>query len=188
MCSRALRKETDELNRNILPPDVKIRPYYDRSDLVRVTTDTVEGNLAPRHGSGLVGPRFFFWSVFVPPSSRRSPSHWRCFSPSFSCTLPGMLRICSPSAPSTSASSSTAPSSWWKTFTANSPSAERPALRPARRDHRRRPRRRSPDLLFRGRHHRRVSSRLALSGRPESSFTQWPTPWLLRSSALWYSR
>ena len=24
---------------------MKVRPYYDRSDLVRVTTDTVEGNL-----------------------------------------------------------------------------------------------------------------------------------------------
>jgi cobalt-zinc-cadmium resistance protein CzcA len=42
---KGVEKETDELNRNILPPDVKVRPYYDRSDLVRVTTDTVEGNL-----------------------------------------------------------------------------------------------------------------------------------------------
>ena len=40
-----VEKKTEELNRNVLPPDVKIRPYYDRSDLVRVTTDTVEGNL-----------------------------------------------------------------------------------------------------------------------------------------------
>jgi heavy metal efflux system protein len=40
-----VEKKTEELNRNILPPDVKVRPYYDRSDLVRVTTDTVEGNL-----------------------------------------------------------------------------------------------------------------------------------------------
>jgi len=42
---KGVEKETDELNHNILPPDVKVRPYYDRSDLVRVTTDTVEGNL-----------------------------------------------------------------------------------------------------------------------------------------------
>jgi cobalt-zinc-cadmium resistance protein CzcA len=28
-----------------LPPDVKVHPYYDRSDLVQVTTDTVEDNL-----------------------------------------------------------------------------------------------------------------------------------------------
>jgi len=40
-----VEKKTDEINEILLPPDVKIRPYYDRSDLVRVTTDTVEGNL-----------------------------------------------------------------------------------------------------------------------------------------------
>ncbi|HEY6944105.1 MAG TPA: CusA/CzcA family heavy metal efflux RND transporter [Candidatus Acidoferrum sp.] len=40
-----VQKKTEELNRRVLPPDVKIRPYYDRSDLVRVTTDTVEANL-----------------------------------------------------------------------------------------------------------------------------------------------
>jgi len=42
---RGVEQKTDELNRNILPPDVRIHPYYDRSDLVRVTTDTVEHNL-----------------------------------------------------------------------------------------------------------------------------------------------
>jgi cobalt-zinc-cadmium resistance protein CzcA len=42
---RGVEKKTAELNRGILPPDVKIHPYYDRSDLVRVTTDTVEWNL-----------------------------------------------------------------------------------------------------------------------------------------------
>jgi cobalt-zinc-cadmium resistance protein CzcA len=42
---QAVEKKTADLNRNILPPDVKIRPFYDRSDLVRVTTDTVEWNL-----------------------------------------------------------------------------------------------------------------------------------------------
>jgi cobalt-zinc-cadmium resistance protein CzcA len=42
---QGVEKETEVLNRSILPPDVKIRPYYDRSDLVQVTTDTVEGNL-----------------------------------------------------------------------------------------------------------------------------------------------
>jgi len=39
------REKTEEINKTLLPPDVKIRPYYDRSDLVRITTDTVEGNL-----------------------------------------------------------------------------------------------------------------------------------------------
>jgi cobalt-zinc-cadmium resistance protein CzcA len=42
---QGVEKKTEELNRSILPPDVKVRPFYDRSDLVRVTTDTVEGNL-----------------------------------------------------------------------------------------------------------------------------------------------
>src|SRR5579864_7267067 len=42
---QGVERKTEELNRSILPPDVKIRPFYDRSDLVRVTTDTVEGNL-----------------------------------------------------------------------------------------------------------------------------------------------
>ena len=42
---QGVEKKTEELNRSILPRDVKVRPYYDRSDLVRVTTDTVEDNL-----------------------------------------------------------------------------------------------------------------------------------------------
>jgi cobalt-zinc-cadmium resistance protein CzcA len=42
---RGVEKKTEELTSGILPPDVKIHPYYDRSDLVRVTTDTVEWNL-----------------------------------------------------------------------------------------------------------------------------------------------
>jgi cobalt-zinc-cadmium resistance protein CzcA len=42
---KAVEAKTDELNRNILPPDVKIHPYYDRSELVKLTTDTVEANL-----------------------------------------------------------------------------------------------------------------------------------------------
>jgi len=42
---KGVEQKTKELNENILPPDVKVRAYYDRSDLVRVTTDTVENNL-----------------------------------------------------------------------------------------------------------------------------------------------
>ncbi len=42
---RGVEQETERLNNGILPKDVKIRPFYDRSDLVRLTTDTVEGNL-----------------------------------------------------------------------------------------------------------------------------------------------
>jgi heavy metal efflux system protein len=36
---------TKELNQHVLPPDVKIVPYYDRSSLVDETTQTVERNL-----------------------------------------------------------------------------------------------------------------------------------------------
>lgn len=42
---KGVEAKTRELNEHILPPDVKVDPYYDRSDLVRLTTDTVEGNL-----------------------------------------------------------------------------------------------------------------------------------------------
>ncbi len=42
---KGVEKKTAELNSKILPPDVKVHPFYDRSDLVRVTTDTVEWNL-----------------------------------------------------------------------------------------------------------------------------------------------
>src|SRR5246127_1647765 len=42
---KGVETKTDELNRQILPPDVKIRPFYDRSQLVDLTTETVEANL-----------------------------------------------------------------------------------------------------------------------------------------------
>ena len=42
---KGVEAKTKELNESILPPDVKVVPFYDRSDLVRVTTDTVESNL-----------------------------------------------------------------------------------------------------------------------------------------------
>jgi cobalt-zinc-cadmium resistance protein CzcA len=40
-----VEKKTEELNHGVLPPDVKIHPFYDRSDLVQLTIDTVEHNL-----------------------------------------------------------------------------------------------------------------------------------------------
>ena len=42
---KGVEAKTEELNKSVLPPDVKIHPYYDRSELVKLTTDTVEGNL-----------------------------------------------------------------------------------------------------------------------------------------------
>ena len=42
---KGVEAKTDELNRTILPSDIKVHPYYDRSELVKLTTDTVEDNL-----------------------------------------------------------------------------------------------------------------------------------------------
>ena len=40
-----VEKKTEQLNHGILPPDVKVHPFYDRSDLVRLTINTVEHNM-----------------------------------------------------------------------------------------------------------------------------------------------
>ncbi len=42
---KGVEAKTKQLNEQILPPDVKVRPFYDRSDLVQLTIDTVEHNL-----------------------------------------------------------------------------------------------------------------------------------------------
>jgi cobalt-zinc-cadmium resistance protein CzcA len=42
---RGVEEKTRELNEHILPPDVKVRPFYDRSDLVALTVKTVEDNM-----------------------------------------------------------------------------------------------------------------------------------------------
>jgi len=42
---KQVQQMTKELNDHVLPPDVKILPYYDRSDLIEETTQTVERNL-----------------------------------------------------------------------------------------------------------------------------------------------
>ncbi len=42
---KGVEAKTQELNEHILPPDIKVRPYYDRSDLVQLTIDTVEHNM-----------------------------------------------------------------------------------------------------------------------------------------------
>jgi cobalt-zinc-cadmium resistance protein CzcA len=59
---QGVQEKTDQLNRE-LPPDVKVRPYYDRSDLVRLTTDTVEGNLLRGMVLVLIVLIFFLVSV-----------------------------------------------------------------------------------------------------------------------------
>ena len=42
---KKVQELTETLNRIVLPPDVKIVPYYDRTDLIQETTKTVERNL-----------------------------------------------------------------------------------------------------------------------------------------------
>ena len=42
---KRVEAKTKELNDHILPKDVKIHPFYDRSDLIRFTTSVVEDNL-----------------------------------------------------------------------------------------------------------------------------------------------
>jgi cobalt-zinc-cadmium resistance protein CzcA len=49
---KGVEQKTAELNGGILPSDVKVRPFYDRSDLVALTTHTVRDNLF--HGILLV--------------------------------------------------------------------------------------------------------------------------------------
>lgn len=40
-----VEEKSRHLNENILPADIKVKPYYDRSDLVQLTIDTVEHNM-----------------------------------------------------------------------------------------------------------------------------------------------
>ena len=42
---KAVEAKTRDLNQHVLPPDIRIHPFYDRSDLVKLTIDTVENNL-----------------------------------------------------------------------------------------------------------------------------------------------
>jgi heavy metal efflux system protein len=60
---KGVEAKTKELNEHILPPDVKVRPYYDRSDLVRLTIDTVEENMLLGMTLVLIVLIFFLVSV-----------------------------------------------------------------------------------------------------------------------------
>ncbi len=60
---KGVEEKTKQLNEHILPPDVKVRPYYDRSDLVRLTIDTVEHNLVLGMALVLIVLMFFLVSV-----------------------------------------------------------------------------------------------------------------------------
>jgi heavy metal efflux system protein len=60
---KGVEAKTVEINRDLLPHDVKVRPYYDRSDLVQVTIDTVEDNMLLGMGLVLIVLIFFLVSV-----------------------------------------------------------------------------------------------------------------------------
>ena len=60
---KAVEAKTKELNSSILPRDVKIRPFYDRSELIALTTRTVEGNLLRGMVLVVVVLIFFLYSV-----------------------------------------------------------------------------------------------------------------------------
>ncbi|HEY6305417.1 MAG TPA: CusA/CzcA family heavy metal efflux RND transporter [Candidatus Angelobacter sp.] len=60
---KGVEKKTEELNRSILPKDVKIVPFYDRSELVKFTTNTVEDNLLRGMVLVLVVLLFFLVSI-----------------------------------------------------------------------------------------------------------------------------
>ena len=60
---KGVEAKTKELNDHILPPDVKVRPYYDRSDLVKLTIDTVEENMVLGMTLVLIVLIFFLVSV-----------------------------------------------------------------------------------------------------------------------------
>lgn len=60
---KGVEAKTKELNERILPKDVKINAYYDRSDLVQLTIDTVKGNLLRGMVLVLIVLIFFLVSV-----------------------------------------------------------------------------------------------------------------------------
>ena len=60
---KGVAAKTRELNESILPKDVKVHTYYDRSDLIALTTHTVEGNLARGIILVLVVLVFFLYDV-----------------------------------------------------------------------------------------------------------------------------
>ena len=60
---KGVEEKTKQLNERILPPDVKVRPFYDRSDLVRLTINTVEHNLLVGMALVLIVLIFFLVSI-----------------------------------------------------------------------------------------------------------------------------
>ena len=102
---KRVEAKTEELNRSVLPKDVRIVPFYDRSDLIRLTTRTVEDNLLRGILLVIVVLIFFLFDIRSGLIVAATiPCH--CCSHSSASTCGESRPICSPSAPSTSAS-------WW---------------------------------------------------------------------------
>ena len=77
---------TKELNQHVLPPDVKIVPYYDRSALVEETTQTVERQPAARHAAGADHPG----AVSVQRAHRPHCGAYHSVRPDVCVHLPGL--------------------------------------------------------------------------------------------------
>ena len=60
---KKVQAKTAELNASVLPKDVKVRPFYDRSDLIRLTTTTVRDNLLRGMVLVIVVLIFFLYDV-----------------------------------------------------------------------------------------------------------------------------
>jgi cobalt-zinc-cadmium resistance protein CzcA len=60
---RRVEEKTRELNEHVLPRDVKIRPFYDRRELIALTTRTVEDNLVRGMVLVVVVLIFFLYDV-----------------------------------------------------------------------------------------------------------------------------
>ena len=60
---KRVEAKTQDLNRNVLPKDVKIHTFYDRSDLISLTTETVEGNLLRGMALVVIVLVFFLYDV-----------------------------------------------------------------------------------------------------------------------------
>jgi cobalt-zinc-cadmium resistance protein CzcA len=60
---KGVEQKTRELNDSVLPKDVRIKPFYDRSDLIHLTTRTVEDNLVRGIVLVLVVLIFFLFDI-----------------------------------------------------------------------------------------------------------------------------
>jgi len=71
---RGVEAKTKELNDEILPKDVKVHPFYDRSNLVSLTTEGRETQSAARDSAGGRGADLFSLRLPCGPDRRRQHS------------------------------------------------------------------------------------------------------------------